>query len=44
MGVREYVNAHNTGLFGASHLKDLPIIKNYPYGVCTRVAGYTILF
>ena len=40
MGVREYVNAHNTGLFGALHLKDLPIIKNYPYGVCTRVAGY----
>ena len=33
-----------TGLFGALHLKDLPIIKNYPYGVCTRVAGYTILF
>mgnify|MGYP003478224324 FL=1 len=29
----------NTDLFGALHLKDLPIIKNYPYGVVTRVAS-----
>jgi hypothetical protein len=27
------VMIQHTGLFGALHLKDLPIIKNYPYGV-----------
>ena len=34
---------HYTGLFGSSHLKDLPITLYNPYGVTTRIAGFTLL-